>query len=223
VLFGAVVHETIEDIHRNALDGTILEETGVVDRFEANYAALLNRGLRPIGPRQKETALRQVLTYLQENRHTFKSIIDTEVDVSFEKEQYILTGRIDLLMSPNDELTLLDFKSQPRPQADEARVDGYYKQLCIYGHILEQRYGKKPDRLLLYWTGEPTRERALMEFAYNPDDVDAAGMHFDQVVSQILSEEYSIQRLPEAHVCAECDLRTFCEGEGAIQLRKEAS
>jgi DNA helicase-2/ATP-dependent DNA helicase PcrA len=124
VLFGAVVHETIEDIHRNALDGTILEETGIVDRFEANYAALLNRGLRPIGPKQKATALQQALTYLRENRHTFDSIIDTEVDVSVEKDQYILTGRVDLLLSPEKELTLLDFKSQPRPRSDEARVDG---------------------------------------------------------------------------------------------------
>jgi len=24
--------------------------------------------------------------------------------------------------------------------------------LCTYAHILEQRYGKRPDRLLLYWT-----------------------------------------------------------------------
>lgn len=223
VLFGAVVHETIEDIHRHALDGTFLEEAGLVDRFEANYAALLNRGLRPIGPKQKETALQQVLTYLEENRHTFDSIIDTEVDVSVEKEQYILTGRVDLLLSPENELTLLDFKSQPKPVADKARLDGYYKQLCIYGHILEQRYGKKPDRLLLYWTGEPTREQALMEFAYNPNDVDAAGAHFDQVVSQILSEDYGIQKSPEVHVCRECDLRTFCEGEGTIRLRKEAS
>jgi len=30
----------------------------------------------------------------------------------------------------------------------------YVKQLQLYAHILEQRYGKRPDRLLLYWTGE---------------------------------------------------------------------
>jgi DNA helicase II / ATP-dependent DNA helicase PcrA len=220
VLFGAVVHETIEDIHRNALDGTILEETGVVDRFEANYAALLNRGLRPIGLKQKATALQQVLTYLRENRHSFDLIIDTEVDVSVEKDRYILTGRVDLLLSPENELTLLDFKSQPKPILDDNRLDGYYKQLCIYGHILEQRYGKKPNRLLIYWTGEPTRERALMEFEYNPADVDAAGAHFDQVVSQIVSEDYAIRIPPEVRVCRECDLRAFCEGEGTIQLRK---
>ncbi len=219
-LFGAVVHATIEDIHRNALDGTILEENGVRERFEANYAALLSRGLRPVGPKQKETALQQVLTYLRENRHTFNSIIDTEVDVSVEKERYILTGRIDLLMSPDGELALLDFKSQTQPQADNGIIDGYYKQLCIYGHILEQRYGKKPDRLVLYWTGEPTRERALMEFAYNPADVDAAGAHFDRVVAKILADDFSITRPPEPKVCQECDLRAYCEQEGIIRLRK---
>ena len=218
VLFGAVVHETIEDIHRRALDGTFLQEVDVTARFEANYAALLNRGLRPIGPKQKATALQQVLTYLRENRHTFDFIIDTEVDVSVEKEQYILTGRVDLLLSPDDKLTLLDFKSQPRPVADEARLDGYYKQLCIYGHILEQRHEKRPDRLLIYWTGEPTRESALMEFEYRPEDVDAAGDHFDRVVSHVLAKDYTISKAPEMHVCKECDLRGFCEGEGVIRL-----
>ncbi len=222
VLFGAVVHETIEDIHRRALDGSPLNEAGVVERFESNYLALLNRGLRPIGPKQKETALRQVITYLQQNEDTFASIIDTEVDVSVEKDEYILTGRVDLLLSPDGRLNLLDFKSQPKPVADKARLDGYYKQLCIYGHILEQRHGRKPDHLLLYWTGEPTREQALMEFDYKPEDVDRAGAYFDSVVSQILSGQYAVRRKPEVHVCRECDLRPFCEGEGTIRLQGSA-
>ena len=116
----------------------------------------------------------------------------------------------------------MDFKSQPKPVADKARLDGYYKQLCIYGHILEQRHGRKPDQLLIYWTGEPTREQALMEFEYNAADVDRAGAHFNAVVSQILSEQYAVRNEPEVHVCRECDLRPFCEGEGTIRFRKEA-
>jgi DNA helicase-2/ATP-dependent DNA helicase PcrA len=218
VLFGAVVHETIEDIHRHALDGSLLSEQEVVEQFESNYTTLLNRGLRPIGPKQRETALRQVLTYIRENRHIFGSIIDTEVDVSVEKDHYILTGRVDLLLGPQNELALLDFKSQPKPIMDDARIDGYYRQLCIYGHILEQRHGKKPDRLLLYWTGEPTREQALMEFNYKTEDVDAAGVYFDSVVSKILSGEYAIHKPPEARVCRECDLRAYCEREGLIKV-----
>ncbi|PIP06544.1 MAG: hypothetical protein COX52_06965, partial [Syntrophobacterales bacterium CG23_combo_of_CG06-09_8_20_14_all_48_27] len=97
-------------------------------------------------------------------------------------------------------------------------LDSYYKQLCIYAHILERRYGKRAERLLLYWTGEPRREDALMEFPYRPEIVDEAGLHFDHVVEQILNKNYDIKKVPERKVCKECDLRVYCGREGVIQL-----
>jgi DNA helicase-2/ATP-dependent DNA helicase PcrA len=49
-------------------------------------------------------------------------VIETEVDVSLEKEQYILIGRVDLLMGADQRLELLDFKSQTRPRDDDRRL-----------------------------------------------------------------------------------------------------
>ena len=62
-----------------------------------------------------------------------------------------------------------------------------------YAHILEQRRGRRPDRLLLYWTGEPVRKRALMSFEYQPDDVVDAVAHFDKhpVTVSMTKEESS--------------------------------
>jgi DNA helicase II / ATP-dependent DNA helicase PcrA len=150
-------------------------------------------------------------------------VLETEVDVSVEKEYYILTGKIDLLLGGDGKLELLDFKSQPRPRADDVRLEAYYQQLCIYAHILEQRYGKRPDRLLLYWTGESRKADALMVFPYRPEIVDAAGIYFDQVVAQILAREFTVKRPPEPRVCRECDLLTYCEGEGTITLKRSVS
>jgi len=164
---------------------------------------LVNRGFRPIGPKQQETALSQVLNYYRQNKESFPEIVKTEVDVSLEKENYILTGKVDLLLGGDGKLKLLDFKSQPRPIKDEERLDTYYKQLCVYAHVLEQRYGKRPERLMLYWTGEERKE---------------AGAHFDQVVAKILAEDFSITRPPEPKVCQECDLRAYCEEEGVIKV-----
>ena len=144
-------------------------------------------------------------------------IIETEVDVSVEKEHYILTGKIDLLLGKDEKLELLDFKSQPRPEEDDARLACYYRQLCIYAHILEKRYGKRPERLLLYWTGEPLRKKALMEFPYDPGVVKEAGEHFDRVVAQILDKDYTIKTVPEKKICMECDLRPYCGREGAFK------
>jgi len=145
-------------------------------------------------------------------------VIETEVDVSLEKEHYILTGRVDLLLGEDDKLELLDFKSQPRPQGDDRRLSHYYQQLLIYAHILEQRYGKRPERLALYWTGEARREDALMFFPYEPKKVAEAGAYFDSVVARILARDFAVKQPPERKVCSECDFRTYCQGQGTIKI-----
>jgi hypothetical protein len=61
---------------------------------------------------------------------------------------------------------------------------------------------------LLYWTGEPKKEHALMSFLYRPDIVEQAGIHF------------TITKPPELKVCKECDLRGFCDSQGAIKPKE---
>jgi DNA helicase-2/ATP-dependent DNA helicase PcrA len=148
-------------------------------------------------------------------------VIETEVDVSVEKDDYFLNGKVDLLLGDDQKLELLDFKSQTRPLEDDTRLRTYYLQLCIYAHILTERYGKQPDRLLLYWTGEPRREDALMEFPYRPEVIAEAGDHFDAVVRKILAKDFSIVHVPERRVCKECDFRLYCGKQGTIQILEE--
>jgi DNA helicase-2/ATP-dependent DNA helicase PcrA len=220
--FGALVHQTIEDIHRQVLDGKAdkLDESRIREMFDFNFRHLLNRSLRPIGPKQREEAFHQVINYFRQNREDMKRVIETEVDVSLEKDDYILIGKIDLLLGGDNKLELLDFKSQACPAKGDERLEGYYLQLCIYAHILEQRYGKRPDRLLLYWTGEPRKEDALMVFEYRPELVEAAGAYFDKVTASILKEEFAVRRPPEAKVCKGCDLSRYCYHGGVIKLQE---
>lgn len=147
--------------------------------------------------------------------------LETEVDVSVEKESYILTGKIDLLLGKDDKLELLDFKSQPRPFNDDSRLKSYYNQLCTYGHILERRYGKRAERLLLYWTRETRKEDALMAFSYRPEIVDQAGIYFDGVVEKILRKDFEMRKIPERRVCKECDLQPFCSRKGAFKSNEK--
>lgn len=221
IFFGALVHQTIEDLHRLVLDGWDgrIDEVRVREMFDFNFNHLLGRGIRPIGKKQKDEAFSQVMNYMRNNVDEMKRVLETEVDVSVEKENYILTGKIDLLLGGDGCLELLDFKSQKRPSPGDRRLEGYRKQLCIYAHILEQRYGKKPDRLLLYWTGEPKKEDALMVYPYQPGLVEEAGRHFDGVVSKIIAKDFAINAKPERKVCAECDLREYCLNVGTLKLK----
>jgi DNA helicase-2/ATP-dependent DNA helicase PcrA len=219
IFFGLLVHQTIEDVHRWVLDGRLDETTDEVIRgfFEVNVRNLTRSDVRPVGYEAREAAYRQVLNYVHQNRDQMARVIDTEVDVSVEKPDYILTGKIDLLLGGDGKLELLDFKSQVRPDRDDAYLDAYVKQLHLYAHILEQRYGKRPDRLLLYWTGEERRENALMAFPYDPAKVAEAGRHFDTVVGKISRREFAVRKAPEPKICKECDFRTYCFRQGTIK------
>ena len=218
IFFGLLVHQTIEEIHRIALDGALdtIDDARVLELFNRTFRFLCLSDVRPIGDSARESALRQVMSYFHQNQEEMRRVVQTEVDVSLEKDGYILRGKVDLLLGGDGKLELLDFKTSTRPVASAALLDAYERQLCTYAHILERRYNKRVDRLVLYWTAEEQKERALMLFPYRPERIDEAGVYFDQVVSKIKSEDFTVTRAPEAGICKECDLRGLCQTDGVI-------
>ena len=222
VLFGTLVHQTIEDIHRMVLDGKIgeINDEKIEELFEENYKAQLATGMRPLALTPKEAALKQVINYSRQNRDIMERLIETEVDVSVEKEDYIILGKIDLLLGKDGRLGILDFKTQPKPKTNDPILDRYIKQLSLYAYILKERYGKQPEQLFLYWTSEEKREDAIMEFTYDQELVEEAGRHFDEVVKKILAQKFDVKNPPDKNrVCKDCDFRFYCIMEGVIKFK----
>jgi DNA helicase II / ATP-dependent DNA helicase PcrA len=213
IFFGLLVHQTIEEIHRIVLDGHLATLTGAQLReiFDRTFFFLTLSDVRPIGEPAKEAAFAQVMSYFRQNETEMQRVIQTEVDVSVEKEGYILTGKVDLLMGGDGKLELLDFKTSPRPTDSGELLQRYEGQLCTYAHIIEQRYDKQPERLFLYWTSEPAKNDALMEFPYRPAMVEAAGRRFDNVVAKITAKDFRVTDKPETGICKECDVRYYCQ------------
>lgn len=218
IFFGLLVHQTIEEIHRIAVDGRLdtLDEARIRELFDRTFRFLVASDVRPIGDRAREAAFVQVLNYFRQNRDEMRRIIQTEVDVSLEKDGYILAGKVDLLLGGDGKLELLDFKTSPRPKDSPELIAAYERQLCTYAHILERRHGKHVDRLLLYWTSEVRKEDALMVLSYDPRRVEEVGRHFDETVRRIQAREFAVTTPPEAAICKECDLRSLCSAEGLI-------
>jgi DNA helicase-2/ATP-dependent DNA helicase PcrA len=158
------------------------------------------------------------MRYWQQNQAEIARVKETEVDVSLEKDDYILHGAIDLVLGDAGTLEVLDFKAQTRPADTEVElIATYYKQLCIYAHILEQRKGITPTKLHIYWTGEMDKKRALMSFDYKREDVEGAASHFDEVVRDIQAEKFKVVSVPDEKVCNECDFKPYCESVGTIK------
>lgn len=215
VLFGTLVHQTIEDIHRAVLDGDKISEQKISDDFEGNYKGLLANGFRPIGMKQKEEALKHVMTYYINNKDILNRIVEAEVDVSVEKDYYIINGKVDLLLGKDKKLEVLDFKSQPRPEPKDPLIERYKKQLNLYAFILKERYRKDPERLYIYWTSEEKRKDALMEIEYDEKLLEEAGRHFDKIANCIIRKDFDIKEMPDkTRVCKECDIRFYCHKGG---------
>ncbi len=99
MLFGTLVHETIEDVHRAALrheEQTITEEN--VNRwFASNYVSLTKTEHTYLAGPQREAALKQVLRYVERQHGDWSAIQQAEVDVSLVKPDYIIEGKVDLI------------------------------------------------------------------------------------------------------------------------------
>ena len=223
IFFGLLVHQTIEEIHRIALDGNLdtIDEPCIQELFDRTFRFLTLSDVRPIGREARGAALKQVLNYFNQNRDEMSRLVQTEVDVSLEKEGYILSGKVDLVLGGDGKLELLDFKTSPRPSDSSDLIAAYERQLCTYAHILERRHGRRVDRLMLYWTSEALKENALMVLPYDPKRVEEAGLYFDETVSRIQAREFAVTATPEATICKECDLKKLCHADGIIS--KEAS
>jgi len=222
IFFGLLVHQTIEEIHRIAMDGKLdtLSEPRIRELFDRTFRFLCLSDVRPIGDDARQGAFRQVMNYFRQNQEEMRRVIQTEMDVSIEKDGYILVGKVDLLLGRDGKLELLDFKTSER-STDPRLLETYEDQLCTYAHILERRHGKRPERLLLYWTAEANKADALMEMPYTPEKVDGAGRRFDGVVAKIQAGDFRVAHVPERKVCKECDLKSFCAGEGLIKTFAE--
>ena len=218
IFFGLLVHQTIEEIHRIVLDGKLatLDEARIGELFNRTFYFLSLADVRPIGREARKAALRQVMNYFYQNQEEMKRVVETEVDVSVEKEGYILNGKVDLLLGQDGKLELLDFKSSERPEESSDLLKAYERQLCTYAHILEKRHGKRVERLFLYWTGEEQKATALMEFPYRPELVDQAGRYFDEVVQRIEKEDFRVLSIPDSKICKECDLKHYCIHDGLL-------
>ncbi len=219
IFFGLLVHQTIEEIHRIAIDGKLhtVDESRIREIFDRTFRFLCLSDVRPIGDTAREAAFHQVINYFHQNRVELKRVIQTEVDVSLEKDGYILTGKVDLLLGDDQKLEILDFKTSPKPTSNPDLLASYQRQLCTYAHILEKRHGRRVDRMLLYWTAEPRKQDALMVFPYQPEQIHEAGLHFDRVVERIQAREFRVPHPPEPGICKECDLRHLCTSDGTVR------
>ncbi len=211
MLFGTLVHQTIEDIHKHVLKNGVngLHEAQITDWFETNYKILSTAEKQYLSEDVKQAAQKQVLNYFQRNRHELDKVRDAEVNVSLVKKDYILKGTIDLIKGKGDTVEIIDFKSEAKPDVSDVQsYQRYQKQLETYAHIVEERHGLHVSQMHLYYTGEGNGN-PLITFDKNQRHINQTMQEFDAIVNRIENKDFRISQRPK-RVCKNCDLRFYC-------------
>ena len=215
MLFGTLVHQTIEDIHKTVLRG----EEGTLNReaiegwFSANYAMLSKKERVYLAPSSQQAALLHVLRYYERENGNWDRVKEAEVEISLVKDQYILKGSVDLIRGEHDTVEIIDFKSEKKPdmEKDRDRLRQYQHQLEVYAHLVEERTGQKVSRMHLYYTGEDVGNPYV---SFNKDNraIGKTIARFDDIVARIERQDYGIAARP-AKLCQNCDMRAYCDNK----------
>lgn len=215
MLFGTLVHETIEDVHRAALrheEQTITEEN-VSRWFASNYTSLTKTEHTFLAGPQREAALKQVLRYVERQHGDWSVIQQAEVDVSLVKPDYIIEGKVDLIRGEGDTVEIVDFKAERKPDMEKMRdrLERYRRQLHIYAHLVEERTGRKVSRMHLYYTGEEGGVPTIT-YPYTKSAVEGTLASFDDTVHKIMKKDFQ-HCADDPKVCAGCDFRFYCRNK----------
>lgn len=215
MLFGTLVHQTIEDIHKTVLrgeEGTITFDA-IKGWFLTNYAMLSKKERVYLAPSSQQAALLHVVRYYERENGNWDRIKEAEVEISLVKDQYILKGSVDLIRGENDTVEIIDFKSEKKPdmEKDRDRLRQYQSQLEVYAHLVEERTGQKVSRMHLYYTGE-AGGNPYVSFSKDDRAIGKTIARFDDIVARIERQDYQIAARP-AKLCLSCDMRAYCDNK----------
>lgn len=215
MLFGTLVHQTIEDIHKTVLRGeeSSISFDAIKGWFSINYAMLSKKERVYLAPSSQQAALLHVLRYYERENGNWDRIKEAEVEISLIKDQYILKGSVDLIRGEHDTVEIVDFKSEKKPdmEKDRDRLRQYQHQLEVYAHLVEERTGQKVSRMHLYYTGEDGGN-PYVSFTKDDRAIGKTIARFDDIVARIERQDYAIAVRP-AKLCQSCDMRAYCDNK----------
>ena len=214
ILFGTLIHQTIEDIHKAVLRGEkrVVTDDQIKNWFEANYAYLSRQERLYLSSSGQKAALDHILRYANREQESWDRLRETEVPVSLVKDLYILKGHVDMIRGEGDTVEIVDFKSEQKPvNIDKESVDRYRRQLEVYAHLIEEQTGNTVSKMHLYYTGE-NDGNPYVSFDKDARSIDQTMAMFDGIVARIEDRDFEIASRPEG-LCGNCDMKAYCDAK----------
>ena len=212
-IFGQLVHQTIEDIHKAAIRKEYSKITVENIRIwlDTNYDNISKSEHSYLGKAQIDSAYEQVIGYYKCKKDLWDIIQEAEVEIGLVRQDYILDGIVDLIQGKDDTVEIVDFKSEKKPDIflNHEKFERYRKQLQIYAYLIEKKMNKKVSKMSIYYTGEKNSVPTI-SFNNNIEEIDSTIKEFDDIVKKIERKEFS-KKSESEKICSNCDFRFYCK------------
>lgn len=225
LFFGRVVHETLDRAHRHyagdledVAGGSIPTNDDIERYFTEVAEALKSRNIYPMSQEAEDAALEYVQRFnRREGEALYPRVRDTEHRLESSREEFVIEGVVDVLVGADGEgREIWDYKAGQRP-AGGGELEDYGTQLYTYAELYRYQQGEYPDRGVIYFLGEESRDEAMLEVEFQDDAVEGSIEEFEATVEAIESDreagnwfDVTPADRPSEATCVECDIRWNC-------------
>ncbi len=202
--YGRSLHNALAEVHRRALAGDILGQDAVEELLDRHLH--LRYAYPDLEKSLRGSATVSLERYLHEHRDELDRLEYAEEDVQLTLEGGIVVhGRIDLIRrTDTNEVTVVDFKSEERAQAEEITR----AQLHVYALGYQQRFGENADLIEVHNLDKGGSKRELID-----DELLDGTLNTVREAGERLREN-RLERVNAAcNACKNCDMLGICRGK----------
>ena len=217
LLYGTLVHETIEDIHRRVLHGEeeSLTPANIYAWMITDYQAMAKTENTWLSQKELDRAFQEIMGYVSYRQGNWSMVKEAEYPLEMVEDEYIISGTIDLLQTEEGKTDIIDFKTGHKPEEGSPLLAKYESQLSIYAYLVKEKMGADIGRLLLYFTGE--EGDPLHEVPFTPQIISEKMRLFDRCAKQIMAGDFNHKAKWEGkeipYPCRMCEWKRYCGRE----------
>ena len=209
-VYGTMVHEGIEYINKKLIDGNKVDSEDLKDYIYDIARVKYRRGAIGLNKSIIESALEELDKYLEFSPR-FPKILESELEISLAKDDYILTGNIDMVFEDKRSINIVDFKTGKNPQenSDIDLLDSYLGQISLYAYLFQATKEKKIDNIALYFTSMSNRESYICR-KNNENNLINTISSIERTINDIENDR-DFKKTQDKSKCKNCELRFYCD------------
>ena len=201
--FGNIIHKAIEHINKLFITrGNIkILDDAYIENLVKNIYKFENIDL----DQDFEKAILLIKKYIDREKENFKYMKKVEASEYRVEEDYMLYGKIDLVLEDENNISIIDFKTG---KYKEEKNSNYREQLSLYKLLLQNKTKKNILTFLYYLEEDEPKKEILITDEELQEDFIAVNL----TVENILNEKFL--KIPyDENICEACEFRFYCWGE----------